>query len=210
MHLSFPKRSCVYWNSIPHASSAARFAQCNLTLQMTNVLLTCSMTKVLCVLLGCARQVQNVVTQAWNWKGGKWIKSICQMITACTCLLEKTSPCFQKPPAADPLCLKSMLSISETDLYWALNFSHWSWKPFFKLHFCGKSSCMQTLACKFTSSIGENQVRLWMFNPLKCTCGPMALSRTVQGRTLTFQLEWLLKAMGNVMDKGLGTSKEAA
>lgn len=75
-----------------------------------------------------------------EWKGGKWIQSICQMITARTCLLERTSPCFQ-----EPLCLKSVLSVPETDLYWALNLSYWSWKPFFKLYLCGKSSCVQTL-----------------------------------------------------------------
>lgn len=176
---------------------------------MTNLLLTCPVTKVLCVLLGGAMQVQNTVTQAWNWKGGKWIKSICRMITALTCLLEKASLCFQKPPAADPLCLKSVISVSETDWYWALNF-YWSWKPFFKLYLCGKSSCVQTLACKSTSSPCENQAPGWMLKPSKCTCDPVALSCTGQRRTLLFQLECLLKAMGNVMDKGLGTSKEVA
>lgn len=86
------------------------------SLQMTNLLVTCAVKRVVCVLLGCVMQVQNIVTQAWTWKGEKQIKSICQMITVCRCLFEKTSLCFQKPPAVDQLCLKSMLSISETHL----------------------------------------------------------------------------------------------
>lgn len=65
--LSQTKLCC--WNNVPHAACAARFAQWDQSLGMTNLLLTCTVTEVLCVLLDCARQVQNRVTQAWN--GGK-------------------------------------------------------------------------------------------------------------------------------------------
>lgn len=46
-----------------------------------------------------------------------------------------------------------------------------------------------------------------MFSSSKCTCDPVALSCAVQ-RPFTSYLEWSLKAMGKVMDKGLGTAKQ--
>lgn len=176
-------------------------------LQMTHLLVTCAVKRVVCILTGCVRQVQNFVTQAWAWKGEEL--NICQIITACMCLFEKTSLCFQKPPAVDQFLLKYMLRISEMDLWKScvLNFLTGVKTP--SLIYSFVRNLRMCKYCEFTSSICKNQVADWMFNSLTYTCDPMALSCTAQ-RTFTSQLEQLLKAMGNVMDKRLGTSKQEA
>lgn len=137
------------------------------------------------------------------------MKSICHMITLPTCLFEKSSLCFQKPPAVGQLCLKSMLSISETNLQKSQALGS---PTAAENHSSIFSLVGNVHMCKygnFTSRTGGNQVAGQMSNSLIRTRDPMTMSCTVQ-RAFIAYLEWLLKAMGNVMDKELGTSKQAA